>query len=360
MFVERLFADKNMKILFVVTHMSSGGAERTVSYLSSYLAENGHDVEIVKISKDEPFYPINSRVKLISLNISNSNENRIGNTYLAVKRFVSVNRQIAKEKPDVVFCMMAEIAKYILMAHKKKGFILITSERSNPIYNHSTLKDRVFSQSDGIVFQTQRAMDYYPDNIRKKGCVIHNAVGNDYVYSVGTICDRKRKIVAIGRTVPEKDYCTLLHAFSIVLQSHPDYVLEIYGKEVQPEKATLDIICEKLCVSDKVVFKGEQKAAIIQAADAACYVLSSKSEGMPNALMEAMAVGLPCVSADCPNGPAELIDNEKNGLLVPVGDYNAMARAIIRMIDEPEFAKKCGDNRYTKKREEYMNLQIDK
>jgi glycosyltransferase involved in cell wall biosynthesis len=89
---------------------------------------------------------------------------------------------------------------------------------------------------------------------------------------------------------------------------------------------------------------GVAKDAVLKIADSSVYVMSSKFEGMPNALMEAMAIGLPCVSTDCPNGPAELIENGVNGLLVPVGDVEALSEAIIKMIEDREFAERCGKN----------------
>jgi glycosyltransferase involved in cell wall biosynthesis len=145
----------------------------------------------------------------------------------------------------------------------------------------------------------------------------------------------------MGRITPEKDYPTLLKAFSIVTKKCPHFILEIYGAG-SPEK--LLELSQELEIKEKVFFKGAYPDALLKIADSKCYVLSSISEGMPNALMEAMAIGLPCVSTDCPNGPAELIENEVNGLLVPMQDEKALAEAILRMIEDEEFANKCGEN----------------
>ena len=138
----------------------------------------------------------------------------------------------------------------------------------------------------------------------------------------------------------QKDYPTLFKSFQIILQSHPDYTLEIFGDG--PDGPTLEEIALKMGIKENVTFHGAQKDAILQAADARCYVLSSKYEGMPNALMEAMAAGLPCVSTDCPNGPAELIEHGRNGLLVPVGDSAKLAEAMLKMIEDTAFAENCG------------------
>jgi glycosyltransferase involved in cell wall biosynthesis len=242
--------------------------------------------------------------------------------------------------------MLPTNAKYVLNTVKSKKMKLITSERNNPskVNNKRTkkIKNKVFLKSDGIIFQTQRAMDFYPEIIRKKGVVIHNAVGNDLVYDAPIVKTRANKITAIGRLDRQKDYPCLLNAFKNVLEKHPDFILEIFGEGA--DKSKLEILTKDLNISNNVKFMGAHRDAILKAADSACYVMSSKFEGMPNALMEAMAIGLPCVSTDCPNGPKELITNGENGLLVPVGNEKALSDAILKMIEDKDFAEKCGNN----------------
>ena len=193
-----------MKILFVVQHLMSGGAERTVSYLSSYLAEKGFDVTILSIS-NEVFYDLNEKVHFKTLNIPLGFKNSIERVYRMVLRFVKVRVHIKKNTYDVVFCMLADVAKYLSSEKKKHQFKLITSERNNPQIVKDTkklnLKNKIFSISDGIVFQTQRAMDFYPKEIQKKGIVIHNAIGNEYVYQMPEINERKKKVTAIGSII---------------------------------------------------------------------------------------------------------------------------------------------------------------
>ena len=332
-----------MKILFLMSHMKSGGSERTVAYLSDYLAQHGFDVTVLTLS-GEVFYSLDERVCLESLYIPSVPKHIIHRFWLIAKRILGVKKFLKKNPVDVVFCMLPEMAKYVLNLHKKGDFRLITSERNNPACvtneNEIALKDKIFKESDGIVFQTKRAMEYYALEIQEKGIVIHNAVGNAYVYRLTEPTERKKKIVSIGRLFPQKDYDTLLEAFRIVSEKQPEFTLEIFGGG--PEEVRLKKLAEQLKIGSRVIFHGIHKDAIVQAADAACYVMSSKHEGMPNALMEAMAAGLPCVSTDCPNGPAELIEHEKNGLLVPVGNAEKLAEAILKMIEDKPFAEACG------------------
>ncbi len=330
-----------MKIVFLLSSLSSGGAERTVAYLSSYLAQKGEDVTILLLQK-EVFYTLHPDVKVKKLNIKGTYKTFIGKYTNIAQRFLKTNGYLKKEKPDVVFCMLPNLAKFILKSHKKMGFKLITSERINPESSSEAtrnLKISIFKESDGIVFQTKRAKDFYIEYIGDKGTVIHNAVGNERVYKIEPADIRKEKISAMGRLTSQKDYPTLIKAFNNVLKKHPAYTLEIFGNG--PDKDKLVSFCDDLGIKDKVIFKGSCEDAIDQMSDSKMYVMSSLFEGMPNALMEAMAVGLPCVSTDCPNGPAELITNQENGLLVPISDVDSLTNAMLRFIEDDELSARC-------------------
>lgn len=332
-----------MKIAFLLANYGSGGAERTVSYLSEFFAANQHQVEIVVLNGNV-FYSNTDKVRIIKADIPSSGRGIAGRMKAIFKRLTFVKKYLKENKPDVVFCMLSETIKYVF-GHKK-GFQLFTSERNNPATDTGRIglffKKLFFYYADGVVFQTERAKTFYSKRIQEKSVVIPNAIGNDYVFKLPEIKERQNKISAIGRLNAQKDYPTLLKAFKIVYEKHPELVLEIYGKGEKEKE--LKALLVDLGLSEKVVFAGVHPDAIVQVADARCFVLSSIYEGMPNALMEAMAVGLPCVSTDCPNGPAELIENGENGLLVPMRDEKAMAQAILKMIEDKEFAENCGQN----------------
>ncbi|MBQ7172498.1 MAG: glycosyltransferase family 4 protein [Clostridia bacterium] len=331
-----------MKVLFLVSHLNSGGTERTVAYLSGYFAEHGVDTCVLSIS-NEKFYELGKAVRYETLNIPQGNKNPIDKIVKIAKRTFAVRRAIKKEAPDAVISLLSVNTKYL---PAKKKYALIVSERNNPgaVTDRRAIKvrNRAFRICDGIVFQTKRAMDYYPEEVRKKGVVIPNAIGNELVYTAKVPEARAKKICAMGRLHPQKNYPLLLRAFCEILKDHPDYTLEIYGEG--PEKGRLEALSKELGLEQSVKFQGSHPDAILKILDASCYVLSSRYEGMPNALMEAMAVGLPCVATDCPNGPAELIENGKNGLLVPNDDKDALVAAIKKIIETPAFAETCSKN----------------
>ena len=334
-----------MKIVFLVAHLLSGGAERTVSYLSSYMAKKGWDVTVLSIT-DDIFYELGEGVKLVKLGIPSSSKNVAERVLNAVKRNICIGKKIKEISPDAVFCMIPDVAKYIIGMCKRNRIKLLTSERCNPRFvkneNVQRIRKDVFANADGIVFQTERVTECFSDDIKKKGRVIHNAVGNEQVYTAITPEVREKKFTAIGRLSSQKDYPTMLSAFAKVAELHPEYTLEIFGGGSDLEK--LEANAKELGIFEKVKFMGVSKNAVTEAAKGSCFVMSSAFEGMPNALMEAMAVGLPCVSTDCPYGPAELIEDGVNGLLVPVGDIDALADAMLRMIEDSDFAEECGKN----------------
>ena len=335
-----------MKVTFLVSHLLSGGAERTVSYVASHLAQNGWDVTVLSIS-DDIFYTLDDRVRLVTLSVPSKSSNTYTKFKNIWKRFYRVRSFLKKNEPDVLFCMLPETAKYVVKPYNGFKFKLITSERNNPAYENpktQSFKHKLFATCDGIIFQTQRAKDYYFNVIGDKGIVIHNAVGNELVYKAPEVVERKNKISAVGRCAEQKDYKTLLSAFSIVNGKYSDFTLEIFGNNDSIYAEEMKKLAFDLGIGERVKFMGVAKDAVLKIADSSVYVMSSRFEGMPNALMEAMAAGLPCISTDCPNGPAELIENGVNGLLVPVGDADALAVAIIKMIEDRIFAEQCGKN----------------
>ena len=333
-----------MKVCFLVSNLVSGGVERTVVYVSGYFAHHGIDTTILSIS-DEIFYDTDPDVKLVKLGIPRSYQNPVQKYVRIFKRMTKVKKNILREKFDVVFCMAPEVSRYVLPFYQKGKFKLVSSERNNPLYDNSRnreIKKKLFERCDGIIFQTKRAMECFPPEIQKKGVVIPNAVGNELAYTLSAPAEKKNKFSAIGRLTKQKDYPTMLRAFARFCEKHPGYELEIFG--VGEDKEALEHLAQELGIREQVVFRGVSQKALAEIADAKAFLLSSIYEGIPNVLLEAMAIGMPCISTDCPFGPAEIIENEKSGLLVPVGDETAFADAMCRMVEDPAFAAQCGEN----------------
>lgn len=334
-----------MKIAFLVAHLGSGGTERTVAYLSSYFAKKNINTYIGCLS-DSVFYDIDKNVKLDKFNIPSTSYNIFNRFVNIKKRYSAISKWLKRIRPDVVICLLPEMAKYVLRLKKIYKFKLVTSERNNPavIIDKKTIrmKNIIYNISDIIIFQTKRAKQYYSTYIQDKGVVIPNAIGNDLAYTMRYEFKKENRVItAVGRLVPQKDYETLLKAFRLFYEENQNFELHIFGKG--PLLRDLQRLAKELGIDQVVKFRGENKNALKYVAHSYCYVLSSKYEGMPNALMEAMAIGTPCISTNCPNGPAELISNGENGLLADVGDVVGLSDAIKMFVSNREFASKCAE-----------------
>lgn len=332
-----------MKIFFLMNHLAFGGAENTVAYLSSYLADHGEDVVLYTMTNTVE-YKLNPKIKLILGNLPAEYCNKLNKYINIIRRIKAINHTIRKEKPDIVFCIMAGTAKYLLKVHRR-NYKLIVSERNNPKYmseKEYMLENKIFKKANGIIFQTERVKENYTRLNGDKCVVIPNAVGNQYVDGTNWKIEGRNIVAAVGRLVTQKDYPLMITAFQKFLSTHRGFKLEIYGDGREKEKIKRFIMDNGL--ENDVILQGACPDAIKRISDARCYLLTSLYEGMPNSLMEAMAIGMPCISTDCKYGPGELIQNEESGLLVPVGNAAAISDAISRMVDDRDFAVKCGQN----------------
>lgn len=347
-----------MKIIFVHATMNTGGAERTIAHLSNYFVKEGHEVVIRVMTNSEPEYYINNKIKYIKNNnlISKNVLDAIKNNIIQIKK---LNKILKEEKPDRIVCFSITSFFLALVASTSKYTKIIYCERSNPYKSmHRTfwkkMKKPLSLFADGCVFQTERAKLYYPKQIYRKSIIIPNPVYPlDYI-NIPDEYKQLKKISSVGRLVDSKGFDILIKAFSLIHLNFPDYKLYIYGEG--NELSNLLKLVNKLSLNDFIVFAGNVNDVNKNIYDSALFVLPSRDEGMPNALMEAMACGLPCISTDCEMGPRELINNNENGILVPVDQEKELANAIKMVLLNKNFSQELGEN--AKKIRETNDIQI--
>jgi len=257
-------------------------------------------------------------------------------------------RRVVKDRDaNVLLTMTVPLCVYTVPALWGLNIKHVVSERNSPAHFSGKWITKVLSrwlmkQADGFVFQTKQARDFYGGKIAERSTIIHNPICEISEDLFQPIFDRKKVIVSVGRLNKQKNHAMLVKAFSEVLKEYPDYTLKIYGDG--KERENLERLIAITGLSDKVFLLGTQSDIHKAIVDAAMFVMSSDFEGMPNALMEAMALGLPCISTDCPcGGPAELIKNGKNGLLVPVGDIVALSYAMNRILSDISYSAILGE-----------------
>ena len=178
-------------------------------------------------------------------------------------------------------------------------------------------------------------------SIQKKGVVIPNPINDQIPYF--DVKEREKVIMSAGRLKPQKNYPLLIRAFAKFSASFPDYYLDIYGEGYLLEE--LVALADELGVKEKVRFKGFCSDIFPIMAKVGMFVMSSDYEGISNSMLEAIAIGTPTICTDCPVGGArQMIEDQVNGMLVPLGDVDALAAAMCKVAGDKEFAEMLGNN----------------
>ncbi len=323
---------KARRIMFICDSMKSGGAEKVISTLSNEMYKQGLRVTILGVADlDEPksFYPLVDGVRYKTL--ANGSGKRIN----PFKRVYMLRRAVEDYEPDVVISFLPNANIYTHLALLLTGIPHIVSERNNPYIDPKGkltrfLKKISFKGADGAVFQTNDAMNFYNKKVQEKGTIIKNPI----ILSCNRPLDnpiRNKTILAVGRLTKQKNYYNLLDAFkSFNERKNGAYDLRIYGGG--PLKEELYSYATKIHIVDKVTFMGNDASWHQKEYNDAMYILSSNYEGMPNSLAEAMALGIPSISTDCPTGGSrELIEDGTNGFLVPVNDPTALCSKMLEI-----------------------------
>lgn len=331
-----------MKILFYINTLGKGGAERVVSNLVNYLSAF-HDVTLLNSFKVNDEYPVEKSINHIYLDDNNC-KSRLKKNYCRIKK---LRRVLKKGAFDIAISFMAEPNfRLVIASIGLKNLRTIISVRNDPEREYSGFMGRIIGKvilpfANGCVFQTSDAKKWFPKKLQNKSKVILNAVEERFFTEA--VCDDNRKdIVTCGRLTNQKNHKLLIEAFSIISNSTDDNLV-IYGDGNMLNE--LKELVSKKNLEKRVLFAGTTNNVPAAIKNAKVFVLSSDYEGLPNVLMEAMTLGVPCISTDCPcGGPRSIIINGDDGVLVPVNDSNALAIAMKNLLDDSSFANKIGNN----------------
>lgn len=308
-----------MKIVFVCDTMGSGGAERVISTLSNEFVRLNHDVTIIMASHHlkESFYQLSDDVKLLPLLKEQNNRPRF------FKRAKLLKTAIIAEQPDIVISFLSHICIYTWFALKNTKIPYVVSERNDPNQYSSLQKfllKKTFKKATGCVFQTADALLWYGKSVSNKSTIIHNPVNLTYRPDA-EISKRKKEIIAVGRLWEQKNYFFLIDAFKDFSTKHEEFVLKIYGDG--PLKNEINECINQKGLQNKVLLCSKSTNWHKEEFDAKMFVLPSKYEGMPNSLEEALCLGIPSVSTNCPIGGPKELKNMFPNLLVLVDSQKA-------------------------------------
>lgn len=333
------------KIILYCSSLTKGGTERVVVNLAEFLNSRGIAVTMVTQHQFENEYTLPESIPRIFSEITEAEKKngRIGNFFA---RYMKLRRIWKSQRPD---CIISFIGKNNIMAVGAAfftGIPVFVSVRGEPACEYYSFGLRFFAKtlfyfSSGVIVQTEPAKKFFPSYIRKKAIILKNPLNPSFIRPRFE-GKRDGRIVAVGRVDSNKNHEMIIRAFSKIADEFPCTSLNIYGEGECREK--LQKLTEKLGISDRVCLPGLVTDVPEKIYRSSIFVLSSNSEGMPNALLEAMCLGIPCISTDCPcGGPGELIKDGINGFLVPVGDEDALADKLRILLTDEEMADRIGE-----------------
>lgn len=325
---------------FVVPTLTGGGAERVVSVLASALAELGYKTNIIVHYKTEETYPVSSRVNVYyDANKTDGNNSIVGK----IRKLLRIRNQVRKTGTTYLIPFMDSCLIHSYYATWGMRTKLISTIRVNPRCRTSGLGekcDEIVAKSNALFAQTLDEKEYYPEAIQKKTFVLPNPVNPEAFEKKHAYGEQIKNIVMAGRFTEQKNYPMALRCACIMRDRGYELTFRLYGEG----KNTQDIreMITEMQLEDTVYLMGRSSTMLDDFNSSDIYVMTSNFEGMPNTLMEAMAVGLPCISTDCPSGPSDLIVNRDNGILIQMNNEVQMADELERLIKSPQMAKELG------------------
>lgn len=346
------------KVLLVNSSLTAGGSERVMAQLANGFADKGIDTTMLLTSEIETeVYEINSNVRLIRFKY------RTQNKVIRVVRRVKLLRELFKnEKYDTIISFLHKINLTVIISALGLKQHIIVSERNNPMARkHSAIWFKIenyfYAKVETVVFQTDTVRKMYAGQIQRIGVVIPNPVNE--TLPVSDFDQREKVIIAAGRFVQQKNFPLLLRAFSRLHISFPEFKLVLCG--TGPLEGELKALCKELNIENAVEFTGFVSDLAARMNKSYLYVSSSDYEGISNAMLEAMAIGLPCICTDCPVGGAAMsIEDGHNGILIPVGDENALVNAFELVLTDEQFARHLSENALEIRKKYASNTIVDR
>jgi len=332
------------KIAFIITSLTSGGAERVLSTLAnSFIAD--YQVTIITLYNVMPFYELDSRIKRISCKESyNKNMRFIDSLTNNIYMIGSLYRILKKEQISVAIGFMTTTNIYTVIASKLARIPCLISERTHPDYDPLSafwikIRKKAYPYCTKLIVQTAGIKSYFTKFLNPdKLAIIKNPLADSLIAFRDESLKKENIILSVGRLDPVKNQRLLIEAFSEM--EIDNWKIQIVGEgELRSE---LQALINALNLEDSVELIGSVDCVHDYYNKARIFAFTSNFEGFPNALIEAMAFGLPCISTNCPSGPNEVIDDGENGFLIPVGDKNMLKRKLEILISQPELGKRFG------------------
>lgn len=329
------------KITFYSGSLKLGGPQRVMVALSEMFIRDGISVKFVTTVSNEVEYDLDSRIEHIK--VPSTSKFKVLKT---IQKLFWIRKTLKEDDSDIIISFWHNVNMYLMVASvllKKK---ILISERNDPNNEPENfilrkIRDFLYQFADFLVFQTEDAKQYYSKKIQRKSAIIPNPINQNLPERFDG--KRKKEIVNYCRLVPQKNLFMLIDAFKLFYNDHNDYKLKIYGRG--PLKNELNNYIAKIGLEKVISIEDFQKDIHSKIRDKAMFVSSSNYEGISNSMLEALAIGMPTICTDCPIGGARMnIQSYYNGILVPVGDVEALYKAMKFIAENPEKAEELSIN----------------
>lgn len=340
-----------MRIAFLIHELGPGGAERVMVHLANGLVDRGHEVTIHTLStkSEDSFYRLDSRVKhhRLGFNVLPAREGLFWTLEHVIRLVLNLRSHLQTEGPEVLVAFIDVTNVFALLASIGLRLPVIVSERSDP---RSAPLRRVwkiarqlsYPLAAALVVQSAEVRNWFPPWIRRKTFVISNPVPPPPTRITQHVVEgNSGRVIAVGRLGPEKGFDLLLETFARLAPSFPNWELEIWGEG--PDRTSLEALRDCLGLEGRVRLSGTTVDIHARYAQADLFVLSSRLEGFPNALCEAMSHGLPVVATSCSGGVRDILRHGVDGLLVPPEDSHALGAAFASLMGDPSRRASLGE-----------------
>ena len=314
-----------MKISFFIGGMRRGGAERVISILANDYCSRGWDVDIVLLLQNAVEYDLDSRIRIVDITKKSGGYVKNAGFWLT-----GIRKYLKNRKPDQIVSFVGRINALVLTASIGLNLPVVVSERNDPKHDGrgalmQSYCNLIYHRAKTIVYQNEHERSCFDKSLDKLGCIIPNPVNVALVRQAPLT----PVVTTAGRLIRQKNQKLLVAAMAQVHENCPEAKCRIYGEGNL--RTALQEQINSLGLQDVVILEGNVKDIHQRLAQCGVFVLTSDFEGLSNALIEGLMVGLPCITTDYP-GARELIQDGKNGLVVPMNDVDALAAAITKLI----------------------------
>ena len=333
------------RIKFILPGLSAGGSEHVVSFVANRLAQSGFDVSILsfEMSGSTPYYKTDDRIRIEYLDVPIGKRGPLGVLADIVRRVQRLRALFKEQRPDMVVSLLTRSNVIAVLAATGLDIPVIVSERNNPLRQKpgvvwQILRRYAYARAFGLITMTRGALECFPPVMRPRSWVIPNMA--DYQDFKPKFTNKRMVMTAVGRLVDQKGFDLLIQAWAKIADRHTDWCLRIWGEG--PDRFMLESLAAAHGVADSVHMPGVSSAPGRWIEEADAFVLSSRFEGWGLVLGEAMAAGLPCISFDCPFGPADMITHNHDGLLIEEGSIDGMAGALSQLMGDASLRSRLG------------------